>query len=854
MKIKGFFPSDDFTKLRVDSSPCSLCKLFKGCDSPKMQPSGEGRKKILVIGEEPGEEEDKQGIQFVGETGRFLRRSLGNLGVDLDLDCWKDNAIRCRKPGNETPNKKEIQCCKEHLDRTIRELQPEHIWLFGGSAVQSYFMNRFTNTSITLWRGLRFPDHRIGAWVMPTFHPSFIKRKEDDKIVQNVFKSDLLEMAHNLTIEPLEKRVNVSEYYPNVIKLKTFDEIIAVLNDVLNKDRLITFDYETNCLKPFDSRAKIASIAFAVSEFNSYAFPYEYRDYWKPRELDYLKMKWVQVLTHPMKKVAQNIPYENMWSIMKFGVNVESWHSCTMNTTHLLDNRKGFTGLKFQSAVRYGADDYDKSVKHLLESKEGKFNRVMDIPLDDLLLYNGLDAIFTNWLFLDQQEEIGDDKKLKYTHDFIVEGLKALSDIQINGINIDTEYYLKEYKEIESKVKQLEKEIKSIEEIKTFENNKKRLINLDSDFDKRELFFKQMKLPSIKKTVGNLDSVDNSVISNIDHPIAKKMLERDKLEKTRGTYLAQFMREVEEDGRMHPFFNLHTVKTNRSSSDRPNFQNIPVRDEEAKRYTRSGIIPSLGNQILDCDYGSQEVRILACYTKDPALIEYINDPTSDMHRDQAMEIFLLEKSEVDKKIRFYAKNNLVFPLFYGSYYISCAKDLWKNCLDLKTTEGVKIKDHLAKRGIVSYVQFENHIKKVEEKFWKKLPKVKEWQEEVIDFFEKNQYIGMFHGFKYAGGIATRNEIINAPIQGTAFHCLLWSLIEINKIIKEEKLKTKIIGQIHDSIVFDCFPPEKETIKKITEFIATEEIAKVFPWLIVPLMIEWEETEVNQSWYYKKEVK
>ena len=187
MKVKGFFSTEGMTKLRVDGSSCNECKLFKDCKSPKMPVSGEGKRKILIIGEAPGEEEDNQNIQFVGETGRFLRRKLKSLGIDMDIDCWKDNAIRCRPPENRKPNKKEILCCKEHIDQTIEELKPEFIWLFGSTAVESYFSNKFSNLKITLWRGLHVPDYEVGAWVLPLFHPSFVKRKEEDRVVQNIF-------------------------------------------------------------------------------------------------------------------------------------------------------------------------------------------------------------------------------------------------------------------------------------------------------------------------------------------------------------------------------------------------------------------------------------------------------------------------------------------------------------------------------------------------------------------------------------------------------------------------------------------------------------------------------------------
>ena len=223
-----------------------------------------------------------------------------------------------------------------------------------------------------------------------------------------------------------------------------------------------------------------------------------------------------------------------------------------------------------------------------------------------------------------------------------------------------------------------------------------------------------------------------------------------------------------------------------------------------------------------------------------------------MHTDEAKKLFLFTDSEWEnlehdnaKDIRFYTKNQKVFPYFYGSYYMGCAGNVWP------LVDKLGLKQHLKSKGIKTYEQFENHCKKDETKFWNKFAGVREWQGNTENFYLEKGYIEYITGFK-SGGYLTRNDLYNWIVQGPAFHCLLWSLIEINKALKD--YQTKIIGQIHDSIVFDMCPSEKDLVFNLCKGIMTKRIRKKWPWLVVPLEIEMELTEIDGSWYTKKEVK
>jgi len=160
--------------------------------------------------------------------------------------------------------------------------------------------------------------------------------------------------------------------------------------------------------------------------------------------------------------------------------------------------------------------------------------------------------------------------------------------------------------------------------------------------------------------------------------------------------------------------------------------------------------------------------------------------------------------------------------------------------------GDKVKDIVG----MSYPQFESHLKKVEDDFWNRFKVFKKWQETSIANYIKNGYVEMFFGHR-RGGYLSHNKIINTPIQGTAFHLLLWSLIRINNIRKSEEWQTKIIGQIHDSILFDLYPPETKHVLTTVKRVMCEDIRKENTWIVVPLDVDFEITPINGSWYEKE---
>lgn len=856
----GFFDDNELTDMSVGKNliddPCKKCGLFKTCKSPKMPITGQGKRKIYILAEASGKQEDEQNTQLIGRAGTLLRERLAERGIDLDIDCWKDNSTRCRpkddKGENRKPTKQEIKYCKDNIDKSIKELQPDFIWLFGKSALESFYMNRFSDLEVSNWRNLCIPDRKTGAYIFPMYHPSYPLRNENDAITNAVFDRDLDFAVRNLTLKPFQHVNHLECVYP----LKSYTDITDILDIVLKEKNTFAFDYETTGLKPFNEGHRIACISGCDSDDYAFSFLYDHdKANLTFSQFEAITELWIKILLDPeIIKVAQNSKFESVWSRWIFKIpKVESFDYCTMNSAHIIDNQKG-VGLKYQTYINFGIDDYSKSIKKYLEDTDAKgFNKVMEAPINDLLLYSGIDSLVTKWLWNKQSVFFQRHPEQEKARQFFQKGLDVFADMQITGINTDVKYYSKEFLSLTDKIDEKDEKLNGFKEVQKFKDMFHKDIDFESTTDLRKLFFSVMNLKSKNKTTTGLDATDKNAINEIDHPIAKVILEKRRFKKMRD-YVGMFLREInDEDQRIRPFFNLHVAKTYRSGSDSPNWQNIPVRDEEAKKVTRLGILPTKGNKILDWDYGAIEVRAAACHTKDPVLIEYINNPATDMHRDTAAELFKLDPKQVSKDIRFYAKNGFVFPEFYGSYFVSTAKTLWAEVPKLKLIDGTSLFLHLNSKAILTYEHFENHVKQVEKEYWIKFKVFKKWQEQVLKDYAKTGFIETFFGFRM-GGYLGKNEIINYRFQSVAFHCLLWSIIELTKEIKQRKLKTKIIGQIHDCCLYDLVPEEQDEIIALSKEIATERIRKVFPWIIVPLIIEVESTEINSSWLYKQEIK
>lgn len=440
------------------------------------------------------------------------------------------------------------------------------------------------------------------------------------------------------------------------------------------------------------------------------------------------------------------------------------------------------------------------------------------------------------------------------------EGSIALARAEIAGIRADEDYFNKTIESqnqaiIDCKLALAKTKLGSAWQ-KVYGND----VKYGSGDQLRGILYQHLKLEPLNQTEKGVPAVDEPTLVQLKKkvPGIEELLKLRKMEKITGTYLKGFQSEI-VNGFIHPMFNLTTVRTYRSSSNKPNFQNIPKRDKDLMRLIRSGLFARKGHQLVEVDYSGLEVSIAACYHQDPTMLTYLLKANTDMHGDVSQLCFFLTDYTKAKygHVRNAIKNSFVFPQFYGDYYGNCAKGLCE-WLELPKggrfdgkgwlmPNGTPIGTHLHNNGVTGFDKFLNHLQKMEEDFWQVRFKVyAKWKEAHYASYLKNGYVDSFTGFRCWGPMS-KNDAINYPVQGAAFHCLLWAFVEIQKIAIAENWDSRLIGQIHDALIGDVNPQEINHVLRTINRVCTVELPKAWDWICVPLKIEAEATEVDGSW-------
>ena len=554
-----------------------------------------------------------------------------------------------------------------------------------------------------------------------------------------------------------------------------------------------------------------------------------------------------EFLKSDVKKIAHNLNFEDVWSYFKFNISVENWYWDTLLSAHCLHNNKP-CGLKFLIFSKLGII-YDSKVDEFLKSnsddedKKGAnaVNRIMQAPLKDVLYYCGLDSYYTFLLYEYQKKQFEKlPEKLSRGRDFFLEGQIALSHVNRNGIKIDIEKMETTKNELSEKIDVLFKKIMGASEVKKWRGKDR--FNPDSNQQLGKLLYNILKYPKPK----SIPPTDEQALQLINLSFCSNILQYRKLKKLRDTYIAQFDREVCE-GYIYPFFNLHRVATFRSSSSAPNFQNIPKRDKQAFNTIRSLIIPREGHKLIEYDYKALEVSIAGCVFKDPAWLKYCRDFTKDMHRDVAQEILYFSPTEweklpdsLKKVCRQSAKNGYVFPSVYGSTGQSASEGMWKQLPP-------EIKLHLKKHKIKNQEDLTKRMIAYDTEYWeKRYPVYGKKRKLFYKKYLKTGYIDQVSGFRCQAPLRY-TQTVNYPVQGPASHIKLRALCTIQDYLEKNNMRTKLLGEIHDAIIFDCHPDEEKKLDKIVQYYATKEVTKFFDWIIVPLVADKESAGINESW-------
>lgn len=439
----------------------------------------------------------------------------------------------------------------------------------------------------------------------------------------------------------------------------------------------------------------------------------------------------------------------------------------------------------------------------------------------------------------------------------IHEGILTLAQVERNGIKIDTKRLKKAMKRTAAEIKVLDEQLKGDSIWDTWRQLYGKKTNLNSHKQLEKIIFEELEgeyKRSGRTTEKGEYSADEAAFERVKIPFVKRYFQKEKKTKALNTYLTGIDREV-VDGYMRPIIDLHTAITFRSSANRPNIQNFPVRQADIAEIIRRCVVAPNGYRIGEIDFSGVEVCGSCCYHKDPAMIKYVENPESNMHLDLAVQIFKIKKEDVSKRLRNVAKNGFVFPEFYGSWWEDCAASMWDTCeiLNLKhgkEEDGISIRKYLAKKDIKTLQDFEQHVEKVEKYFWDELYKVyKQWKYDWWDLYVQRGWFSLLSGFT-SQGLYNRKQVCNAPIQGSSFHMLLWSMIQLQKWLNKHKMKSKIIAEVHDSLLMYFHEKEIDDVLHQAQKIMTKDIRKHWPWIIVPMSVEAEVAPEGGSWFDK----
>lgn len=444
------------------------------------------------------------------------------------------------------------------------------------------------------------------------------------------------------------------------------------------------------------------------------------------------------------------------------------------------------------------------------------------------------------------------------------QGALALSRMESVGLPIDSTKLAKSLADVTAMIRTAESSLRKSDIYKAQQRKFGKDTNLNSRDQLAWVLYTHMKMPGGTKSDKGRYKLDEDTLRVIDDPFIDDYLKWQKLNKLKGTYLGPMSREC-IDGRVYGFLNLHNVKTYRLSADSPNLNNLPSRNGPIVKLIKSTICPPEGQYIVEIDYSALEVFVALCYHRDPTMFD--NLITSfDMHTSLAKQCFLYDdlwiadNPKLAKILRTETKGSATFGFFYGNYYLDVALRLWKTAVKTGMVE------HLAGKGIkrlgltFDYAEnkwvehggpdaFVTHIQSVEHDFWgKRYPQYGQWRRDWYQAYLQKGYFNTLTGFVWHGA-EKRNFVINCPIQGSAAHCLLQSIIDIQAEIAKRKMRSQPFLEVHDSLLATVPREELHEYVAMASDIMTTKLREKWPWLIIPLKVEVEVSDV--SWFDKK---
>ena len=596
----------------------------------------------------------------------------------------------------------------------------------------------------------------------------------DTKQLTEIYK----ELEFNAWLQEVpEKKATAKKVNSSYMCISSEDQLKKIVKEA-SKAKTIAIDTETTGLDYMDTDLVGISLSYKAGE--AYYIPIKHLD----DTVNQLHQDLVLDILRPIletsknKIIGQNIKFDRN-VLAKYGINISSIKNDTMMMSYVLD----------ASATRHNLDalssyylNYKTSTFEDVAGKGVKQVTFDQVPINEATHYAAEDADITLRLYEELNPKLETEDSLKKLNEEIeIPLIEVLSEMEQNGAILNSKILKSQSKDLENRIKKLEKKAYDIagEEF-----------NLGSTKQLREIFFEKLNYRVIKKTPGGQPSTDEKVLAELaeEYELPKVLLEHRTLSKLKSTYTDKLPGQISTStGKVHTSFHQAVTTTGRLSSSDPNLQNIPIRTEDGRRI-RQAFEPSKGHRFISADYSQIELRIMAHVSKDIGLLQAFQEG-EDVHSKTASEVFGVDIDNVTADLRRNAKA-INFGLIYGISAFGLGKQLG-------------ISRNLAAEYMAMYFE--------------KYPGVKEYMESTKEFASQNGYVETLFGRRlYLRDINASNAMrrqaseraaINAPVQGTAADIMKIAMIKTHKAIKTEEIEAKLILQVHDELILDT--PKKE---------------------------------------------
>jgi len=557
---------------------------------------------------------------------------------------------------------------------------------------------------------------------------------------------------------------------------------IQRLTQLLLQQSSFCFDTETTSLNALE--AELVGLAISFHKQEAYYIPFP-SDQEKARHI--LSILQPAFNTAGITKVGQNLKYD-LLVLKKYDLEITGPLFDTMLAHYLLEPE-----------MRHGMDTLAEiylnytpvSIENLIGKKGAKQANMRDVAIDKITEYAAEDADVTMQLYEFFNPLLKEQNLEPLFRDVEMPLSEVLADMELSGVNIDTRA-LTDFSAL------LQQEILAVE--KTIYEHAGTEFNIASPKQLGEILFDRLKLdPNAKKTKTGQYATGEEILTKIDsdHPILKDILDYREFQKLKSTYVDAIPALLGKDGRVHTSFNQAVAATGRLSSTNPNLQNIPIRTDRGKEIRRAFVARDKDYVILSADYSQIELRIMAAFSKDESMLNAFSNGV-DIHSTTASKVFHTKLEDVTSEMRRKAKM-VNFGIIYGISAFGLSQRL-----SIPRREAAEI--------ITAY--------------FTEFPAVKAYMDECVNKAREQEYVETILGRRRflrdinsrnmtMRGFAERNAI-NAPIQGSAADMIKVAMIRIHDWMKKENLKSRMVLQVHDELLFDAHKEEVELLKKHVE--------------------------------------